>query len=116
MPDYAFVYFSLNNTFELTGYDVYMIGEFSFGELLPEYKMTFNPEKGAYELNTLLKQGYYNYMYVTTPAGGTKGSTEFIEDNYQFTENDYSIFVYVRESGDVALRLSGTTIINSINK
>ena len=35
--------------------------------------MEFNTEKGVYEKTLYLKQGYYNYSYVTLEAGQESG-------------------------------------------
>ncbi len=113
-PDYAYVYFSVP-TEEPYDKDIYLSGGFSFGELLEEYKMTYNPNYRMYELKTLLKQGYYNYLFLTKSKKEKEGKTEDIEGDFAETENDYTIFVYVREAGDVAHKLAGISFINSMN-
>lgn len=113
-PDYAFVYFSLPSVFELENKDVYLISDFTFGCLLPEYKMLYDEETRSYNLSTLLKQGYYNYMYVTADKGSTVGSTAEFEGNFMEAENNYTVLVYVREPGDVAMRLVCSEVINSL--
>ncbi len=52
---------------------------FVFGELtnyLPgeHSRMDFNEEKGIYEKTLFLKQGYYNYSYVTLDQGKNAGN------------------------------------------
>jgi hypothetical protein len=50
--------------------------------------MEFNPEKGVYEKALYLKQGYYNYSYVTlTDRKDAPATYENTEGNYWGTEN-----------------------------
>ncbi|HWJ28510.1 MAG TPA: hypothetical protein VNS32_18345, partial [Flavisolibacter sp.] len=88
--DYAWVHFSYvppdNRAIE--GQDVYMFGEMTNYAADESGKMTFNPDKGVYEKTLSLKQGYYNYLYVTQPAGG-RGYPDMIqtEGNFWGTED-----------------------------
>lgn len=113
-PDYANIYFSLPSPFPLDNGDVYVIGGFTFGALLPEYKMTYNEKYNTYDLVTTLKQGYYNYMYVYVPKNGKVGETKWLEGNFRETENNYTVLVYVRQPGDLQHRLIGYKLINSL--
>src|SRR5690606_5065978 len=99
---------------ELENGDVYLIGAFSFGEVLNRYKMKYNPTYGTYELQTLLKQGYYNYMYGFVPKGKTVADLTPIEGSFAEAENDYTIYVYLRENGDIAHKLVGVSFVNSM--
>ena len=78
--------------------------------------MVFNEEKGVYEKTLYLKQGYYNYSYVTVPEKkhqGLQPSFENTEGNYWGTENGYMVLVYFRQFGARADELVGFTRINS---
>ena len=79
-------------------------------------RMNFNADKGVYETNVLMKQGYYNYMYVTVdPNDPTrKPSFEFTEGNSTETENDYTILVYYRQLGGRVDQLVGIARMNSL--
>jgi hypothetical protein len=59
----------------------------------------------------LLKQGYYNYHYVTAipSADGEKmhASLDFTEGNHWETENAYHVLIYHREIGIRYDRLVG---------
>jgi hypothetical protein len=77
-------------------------------------KMTFNAGKGVYETELLLKQGYYDYCYVTTEAGNPHASFESTEGNFWETENDYTILVYYRSIGGRSDELIGITRLNSL--
>ena len=78
--------------------------------------MIFNEEKGAYEKTLLLKQGLYDYKYVTVP---TKKSDETVysditEGNYMNTENFYMVLVYHRPFGARSDELIGFALLNSL--
>ncbi|MDX1937551.1 MAG: DUF5103 domain-containing protein, partial [Flavihumibacter sp.] len=76
-------------------------------------KMVFNPDRKMYEATLQLKQGYYNYCYVTKLANEQK-VFEFTEGNLWDTENNYTILVYYRTIGGRADELVGVTQINSL--
>ena len=60
---------------------------------------------GEYVCSMVLKQGYYNYHYMFLPHGTNIGDVSQIEGNYWETENDYTIFIYYREDGDISDKL-----------
>jgi hypothetical protein len=93
---------------------VYLFGELTNYASDTSGKMVFNKERGAYEKTLLLKQGYYNYAYVTKPLSG-KGLPDFsqTEGDYWGTENSYTILVYYRPFGARADELIGTASLNS---
>jgi hypothetical protein len=79
--------------------------------------MDFDESKGAYEKTLFLKQGYYNYSYVTVPENQPAAdafSYENTEGNYENTENTYTVLVYYRPFGARADELIGYTSVSSI--
>jgi hypothetical protein len=78
--------------------------------------MEFNMEKGAYEKTLLLKQGFYDYSYVTVPVKreGELVSFENTEGNYTSTENVYLVLVYYRPFGGRSDELIAFTTLNSL--
>jgi hypothetical protein len=114
--DYAYVNFSYfppgNRAFE--GRDVYLFGELTDYASSASSKMSFNKEKGVYEKTLFLKQGYYNYAYITRPSDGN-GYPDFsqTEGDYWGTENSYTVLVYYRPFGARADELIGFTSLNS---
>ncbi|MDR2692426.1 MAG: DUF5103 domain-containing protein [Dysgonamonadaceae bacterium] len=87
---------------------VYILSE-AFNNLLDKRsKMDYNPVEGGYEKSVLLKEGYYNYLYVTRKNGKSGGSTALPEGNYYQTENEYRVLVYFRRTGDRYDRFIGT--------
>lgn len=67
----------------------------------PAATMVYNAEKGTYETDLLLKQGYYDYMYAlrNTNPGKEWFDTTPIEQNAWETENSYLLLVYYRQLG-----------------
>ena len=115
--DYAWTHFTFmppgNRPFE--GKSIYLYGELTNYELDNASRMDFNEEKGVYEKELYLKQGYYNYSYVTKsdkPRDNTI-SVENTEGNYWGTENGYMVLVYFRPFGARADELVGFTRVNS---
>lgn len=97
--DYANVVFSLMSPTEYYDDDVYLFGKMSDWQIKPEFKMTYNDKYNAYIGEALLKQGFYNYYFVTTPKAGGKPSQLQTEGNWFETENEYTILLYYRSFG-----------------
>jgi hypothetical protein len=117
--DYAYVHFSFfppgNKPYE--GKDVYIMGELTNYGTDDNAKMIFNPDKGGYERTLLLKQGFFNYSYVTLPEKlqpGQSFSFESTEGNNWSTENVYTILVYYRSFGGRSDELIGYTTVSSL--
>jgi hypothetical protein len=116
--DYGWVHFSYfpPNNKAIEGREVYLFGELTnfAGDL--SGKMTFNNERGAYETTLFLKQGFYNYSYITLPLNGVRGFPDYsaTEGNYWGTENVYTILIYYRPFGARADELIGYTSLNSV--
>ena len=94
--------------------DVHLFGEVTNYAEGNEGLMEFNEDIGAYEKTLYLKQGYYNYKYVTMPKG-KRGYPDFstTEGNNWTTENNYTILVYYRPFGARADELIGHASVNS---
>jgi hypothetical protein len=116
--DYAWTHF----TFVPPGYQayegksVYVFGELTNYEQNDASRMIFNEGKGVYEKELFLKQGYYNYSYITLTdkkQAGVQPSLENTEGNYWGTENGYMVLVYFRPFGARADELIGFTRVNS---
>ena len=115
--DYMFVHFVLESD-EIPDAEVYVSGRWTTGGLLPEYRMTYRPERRAYETALLLKQGYYNYIYLTVPAQQTKqasfrrtGLTAPTEGDFYETRNTYTAYIYGTFPSDRYDRLVGVVTI-----
>ena len=94
--------------------DVYLFGELTNFTANGEGRMDFNEEKGMYEKTLYLKQGYYNYTYVTKPEGrDSYPDVSTTEGNNWTTENSYTVLVYYRPFGARADELIGHAAVSS---
>ncbi|MCB0805661.1 MAG: DUF5103 domain-containing protein [Bacteroidales bacterium] len=113
--EYVNVLFILNYPVPLLDADMYVLGALSDWNYTDANKMTYNYKAKRYEINMLLKQGYYNYHFVLKYHDQTEGDATFIEGNHWETENDYTIYIYNREQGDFYDSLIGVGQFNSLN-
>lgn len=111
--DYQFVHFSLPLQAPLMGGTVNVFGELSNWNANKSNEMTWNFETSRYELTLLLKQGYYNYIYVYVPEGAATADHTNLEGSFWETENDYQIFVYYKDVASRYHRLIAYTQLNS---
>lgn len=117
--DYINMTFILNTGTEFEGDNVYLFGSFTEFQKKRKYKMTYNPAINSYVAKVLLKQGFYNYWFVTNQnAFGEKPedldfSLDRTEGNFDEAENDYLVLTYYRPLGGRYDRLVGHTILNS---
>lgn len=105
-------YVLTNFTFEspeFPGAEVHIDGELTSHALDSSTHMEYDPEIGCYRKSLLLKQGAYDYRYVTVSPGSTVISTDFTEGNYCDTSNQYIIYVYYRNPGERYDRLAAVT-------
>lgn len=116
--DYAWTHFTFippgNRAYE--GRSIYLFGELTGYEVNENSKMIFNETKGVYEKELYLKQGYYNYSYITMTdkkQAGVQPSLENTEGNYWGTENSYMVMVYYRPFGARSDELVGFAGVNS---
>lgn len=96
--DYSWIHFSLESMENLDGKDIYVQGKFNNWKLDESNKLKYNTQSGSYEANILLKQGFYNYQYVTKNNEGTVSNYDIDGSHFQ-TENDYTVLVYYKKFG-----------------
>ncbi|HNZ69622.1 MAG: DUF5103 domain-containing protein [Prolixibacteraceae bacterium] len=113
--DYQFVHFSLPLEAPLMGGTINVFGGLSNWNANKSNEMTWNFETSRYELTLLLKQGYYNFIYVYVPEGSATADHINLEGSFWETENNYQIFVYYKEMSGRYDRLIGYTQLNSAN-
>ncbi|MEO0788773.1 MAG: DUF5103 domain-containing protein [Bacteroidota bacterium] len=120
--DYTGEYVELTFIFDTgTPYEdqsVYIYGALSEWQLKPEFEMVWNPAIRAYVGKTLVKQGFYNYWYVTQDRNGDESDFNLTdtEGNFDETENDYTVLVYYRPMGSRFDQLVGATTVNSVTE
>ncbi|MEO7991308.1 MAG: DUF5103 domain-containing protein [Chryseolinea sp.] len=90
--NYAYVNFSLSSP-QLKNTDVFVTGAFNSWNLNQESKMRYDSAIESYTARVLLKQGLYDYQYVTK---STTVAPYYFEGTHFQTENFYEVFVYYR--------------------
>lgn len=104
---YIFVDFTLI-TDELSGANVYVVGNFNHYARTEENRLKYNKATSAYETSIVLKQGWYDYTYyVDSP---TLPATYFEGSHYQ-TENFYDVLVYYKSLTPMADLLVGYFVV-----
>jgi hypothetical protein len=114
--DYVHVHFSLLMENPLSAGDVYVSGALNNWEFNDINRMSYNLETKSYELDILLKQGYYNYEYVYIMDDSRFPDAAFLEGSYFETENDYVVYVYLSTNTSRYDRLIAYQILNSVRK
>jgi len=104
--DYSWVHFSLKVYEQLLDKDLYVYGAYNNYQLTDDNKLNYNPESGLYETSILLKQGFYNYTYVTLDQDNVMSNTE-INGSFDETENEYAVLVYYSKFGSSYDRVIG---------
>ncbi len=111
--DYAMVHFNLSMAAPLAHGNVYLAGELTDWNYTESNRMEYNYEEKAYQISLLLKQGYYNYVYMFLEDGHDRADITMIEGNHSDTENGYTILVYHRRPGTFFDRLIGMKHLNT---
>jgi len=104
--DYSWVHFSLKVYEQILDKEIYVYGNFNNYQLTDENKLEYNSETGHYESSILLKQGFYNYTYVTLDKQNIINNTE-INGSFDETENEYTVLVYYSKFGSNYDRVIG---------
>ena len=112
--DYTMIHFALQQPELTNGKSVYVYGNFNNYALEPENQLQLNPKTGLYECAFRLKQGFYNYKYVTTDSKGILDEGA-ISGNFYQTENNYKVLVYYRDLGARYDRLIGVGEASSVS-
>lgn len=112
--DYANIHFRYRQPdgAPLPGQDLYLIGGFTQFLKTDAWKMRYDPETGNYTCTANLKQGYYNYGYVTVDQQQSTRITS-LEGNYWETENVYMVLLYYRSLTDRNDQLIGMALVNA---
>ncbi|MFK5958084.1 MAG: DUF5103 domain-containing protein [Lutibacter sp.] len=110
--DYSWVHFSLKSHQILKNENIYIHGNFNNWQLNETNKLHYNNETGLYEATLLLKQGFYNYQYVTLTESGLINNKTINGSFYQ-TENDYTVIVYHKPFGSRYTKVIGVGFGNS---
>ena len=112
--DYSQVHFALEAFTDIEQDNIYIYGDFNDWQLNEENRMTYDKNHKLYTCTLLLKQGFYNYSYVTANAKG-EINNHAIEGSFFQTENDYSVLVYYKPIGSRYHQVIGYGQANSEN-
>ncbi|WP_432713561.1 DUF5103 domain-containing protein [Pedobacter sp.] len=96
--DYVNVQFTLKAPLTQPA-EVYVYGRFNDFRLDQHSKLHYNAAKKSYQTNLLLKQGVYDYQYVSKDAATGMLSSTSLEGSFYETGNTYQVFVYFRKPG-----------------
>lgn len=96
--DYTLVKFTLESLEDLAGKKIYVNGSFNNWRNDASNELIYNNETKLYEVDILLKQGFYNYQYITIDENGTQSNHD-IDGSFYQTENEYSVLVYYHKFG-----------------
>ena len=110
--DYVKVHFTLPMTDPLMD-EVYVYGGLTDFQCKKDYRMNWTPAENAYTATALVKQGFYDFSFVTLPRGATVPDIGAIEGSHYQTENDYLILVYYTDRQQRCDRLVGMRFVNS---
>ncbi len=112
--DYATVHFNfVTKEAPDPNENIFLFGKFTNYSTDDKWKMKYNEESGMFETTAFLKQGYYNYSYVSVDKFGKE--LRNLEGNYWETENNYTILIYYKSLSDRNDQLIGISQINSRN-
>jgi hypothetical protein len=114
--DYIYVHFSLPYDAPMVDGNIFIFGALSDWQCNKRNMLIYNYDKKEYELDLLVKQGFYDYQYAYLKNNTSEADLGFIEGNHYETENDYLIFVYWHDISSRYDKLVGFKTINSINQ
>ena len=104
--DYAMMHFSLMTKEPFYNKEVYIYGAFNNFEIEEENKLSYDTNTKSYFGNLLLKQGFYNYSFVTVDDKNIIDKNEIMGSFFE-TENQYKVLVYFKALGALYDRVVG---------
>ncbi len=96
--DYSRVHFSLLAPDNIQNDPIYIYGNHNDWQLNDDNKMVYDAKTKSYQGQLLLKQGFYNYKYVTAGKDGIV-KHQVIDGSHFQTENKYTVIVYYQPFG-----------------
>jgi hypothetical protein len=104
--DYAMMHFTLSTEEPYANKDVYVYGAFNNFQIEEENKLYYSPNTNSYLGEILLKQGFYNYAYVTVDKNNVIDKNEIMGSFFE-TENEYKVLFYFKAFGALYDRVVG---------
>ncbi|MBK9149316.1 MAG: DUF5103 domain-containing protein [Flavobacteriales bacterium] len=91
----------------------YVYGQLSDWQCQPAFRMQWDAERKAYHAAILLKQGFYDFSYVTLARETGAADITTVEGSHFETENDYTVLLYFTDRMQRLDRLVGVRWVNS---
>jgi hypothetical protein len=112
--EYVWTTFSLEPSLTQDHTMIYLQGDFGQTACHESMAMEWQAESNLWVKSLYLKQGFYDYRYLSGPE---PCSPVMLEGSYADTENDYEVLVYYHPPAGMAYdRLVGYTKINSMGQ
>ena len=112
--EYLFVRFSFSPTEPLPS-PPYLFGQFTSFQTRETYKMKWDAKNNCYAITLPLKQGLYNYKYVTLDKEGHISETH-TEGNFIGTSRLYTVLIYATSPSTNYHRLIGLQTLSSARR
>ena len=104
--DYSMVHFSLDAFEPFENKDVFVYGAVNNYQLSEDNKMKYNATNEIYKTSIKLKQGFYNYSFITLDKEKNINLNE-VDGSFYQTENEYTVIVYYKPFGEIYDRVIG---------
>ena len=111
--DYCRVNFFYKSEASLTHEDLYIMGALNDWCFNESNKMTYDYRLRGYTCSMVLKQGYYNFMFVTLDRNTHEILTDLTAGNHWETNNVYKLYFYFYNSLKGYDELIGYSVVNS---
>ena len=111
--DYCRVNFFYKSEAPLTHDDIYIMGALNDWCFNESNKMTYDYRLRGYTCSMVLKQGYYNFMFVTPDHQTHEIMTDMTAGNHWETNNVYKLYFYYFNSIKGYDELVGYSVVNS---
>jgi hypothetical protein len=111
--EYVNVHFFLPYPAPMIDGEFFIIGQLTDWQFNEESRMNYNFKRKGYEKSFLLKQGYYNYLYILRYNDQLAGDESFFEGTHSETENSYTLLIYHRDISKDYDKLVGIKFLNS---
>ena len=111
--DYAWLNLFLRWPYPIENTDLYVMGAVNNWQFDDRNLMHYDAQLGGYLCQMLLKQGYYNFLFVTADRDTGIVSTDLTEGNHWDTDNLYKIYLYYFNAAKGYDELIGYTFVNS---
>lgn len=112
--DYVWMHFSLVPTEAFKNKNVHVYGNFNNYVIDESTKLIYDERHNVLRNAILLKQGFYNYKFVTVNSNGSLNEGA-ISGNFYQTENNYKVIVYYRDLGARYDKIIGIGEGSSVN-